>query len=91
VPGSIGYDRARNRAVFTPAVQLSAGKYTATVGALDEWGNPMTPFTWSFSASDVVTTGAGRTGGTTVTHAQQPAPATTRRETPARRSVLAGE
>jgi hypothetical protein len=86
VSGSVRYDRTRNRAVFTPSSALVAsGRYTATVGATDEWGNTMTPFTWTFSASDVSSAGAGDAGGTTVGHTRQTA---ARQLVPPRRSLL---
>ena len=53
IPGTIAYNDATRRVVFTPAAPLSKGaSYTATVtGAEDLAGNVMAPFSWSFTTT----------------------------------------
>jgi methionine-rich copper-binding protein CopC len=53
VEGTVEYQAASNRAIFRPAAGFSgAGTFTATVNAVDVWGNIMTPFTWAFTLGD---------------------------------------
>jgi hypothetical protein len=52
VAGTVEYDQSANRATFRPTNQLSSStSYSATVDALDTWGNSMTPVTWFFSTA----------------------------------------
>jgi methionine-rich copper-binding protein CopC len=51
VPGSASYDSQTPAATFTPNAPLAIfTTYTATVsGAVDQWGNTMSPFSWTFT------------------------------------------
>ncbi|MBB6349893.1 hypothetical protein FHU36_006465 [Nonomuraea muscovyensis] len=54
VEGALSEDTTKKTVTFTPRQPLSPGTtYTVTVsGAIDEWDNQMSPYTWSFRTTD---------------------------------------